>query len=53
MFRSFHSNHPRPERRQQHPFYVVSHEYDSTDERRIPHNDPEIGYDWMAGPKIT
>ena len=36
-----------------HVFYIVSHEYDSTDEGRIPHDDPEIGYDWTAGPEIT
>jgi dTDP-4-dehydrorhamnose 3,5-epimerase len=36
-----------------HVFYIVSHEYDGTDEGRIPHDSPEIGYDWTAGPKIT
>ena len=36
-----------------HVFYVVSHEYDGTDEGRVPHDDPEIGYDWTAKPKIT
>lgn len=36
-----------------HVFYIVSHEYDGTDEGRIPHDDPEIGYDWTAGPEIT
>ena len=36
-----------------HVFYVVSHEYDGTDEGRIPHDDDEIGYDWTAGPEIT
>ena len=36
-----------------HVFYIVSHEYDSTDEGRIPHDDPEIGYDWTAGPEIS
>ena len=35
-----------------HVFYFVSHEYDGTDEGRIPHDDPEIGYDWTAGPPI-
>jgi len=36
-----------------HIFYVVSNEYDGSDERRIPHDDPTIGYDWTAEPKIT
>lgn len=36
-----------------HVFYIVSHEYDGTDEGRIPHDDPEIGYDWTAAPDIT
>jgi dTDP-4-dehydrorhamnose 3,5-epimerase len=36
-----------------HIFYVVSREYDDTDEGRIPHDDLEIGYDWTAGPEIT
>lgn len=36
-----------------HVFYVVSQEYDGTDEGRIPHDDAEIGYDWAAGPEIT
>lgn len=36
-----------------HIFYIASHEYDGTDEGRIPHDDPEIGYDWTAGPEIT
>jgi dTDP-4-dehydrorhamnose 3,5-epimerase len=36
-----------------HVFYIVSHEYDGTDEGRIPHDDPEIGYDWTADPEIT
>ncbi len=36
-----------------HIFYVVSREYDSSDEGRIPHDDPTIGYDWLSGPKIT
>lgn len=33
-------------------FYVTSHIYDSNDEIRIPYNDPEIDFDWMAGPPI-
>ncbi|MGD2105210.1 MAG: dTDP-4-dehydrorhamnose 3,5-epimerase family protein [Anaerolineae bacterium] len=36
-----------------HVFYLTSHEYDGTDEGRIPHDDPEIGYDWTTGPDIT
>jgi len=36
-----------------HVFYIVSHEYDGTDEGRIAHDDVEIGYDWTAGPEIT
>lgn len=36
-----------------HVFYIVSHEYDASDEGRISHDDPEIGYDWTAGPEIT
>ena len=36
-----------------HVFYIVSHEYDGTDEGRIPHDDPKIGYDWTSGPEIT
>ncbi len=33
-------------------FYVTSHTYDPEDEGRIPHDDPEIGYDWLQGPPI-
>jgi dTDP-4-dehydrorhamnose 3,5-epimerase len=36
-----------------HVFYIVSEEYDGTDEGRIPHDDPEIGYDWTAWPTVT
>ena len=36
-----------------HLFYITSHIYDGTDEGRIPHDDPEIGYDWTASPEIT
>jgi dTDP-4-dehydrorhamnose 3,5-epimerase len=36
-----------------HLFYITSHTYDPTDEGRIPFDDPDIGYDWLAGPKIT
>ena len=33
-------------------FYITSHAYDPEDEGRIPHDDPEIGYDWLQGPPI-
>lgn len=33
-------------------FYITSHTYDPEDEGRIPHDDPEIGYDWLKGPPI-
>lgn len=33
-------------------FYVTSHEYDASDEGRLAHDDPEIGYDWNRGPDI-
>ena len=36
-----------------HMFYIVSQEYDGTDEGRIPPDDQEIGYDWTAWPKVT
>jgi dTDP-4-dehydrorhamnose 3,5-epimerase len=36
-----------------HLFYIVSNEFDGSDEGRIPHNDPGIGYDWTAWPEIT
>jgi dTDP-4-dehydrorhamnose 3,5-epimerase len=36
-----------------HLFYITSHTYDASDEGRIAHDDPSIGYDWTAGPKIT
>jgi len=32
--------------------YITSHTYDPEDEGRIPHDDSEIGYDWLAGPPI-
>ena len=35
-----------------HLLYVTSRVYDPGDEGRIPHDDPEIGYDWVAGPPI-
>ena len=35
-----------------HLLYVTSHEYDPADEGRVAHDDPEIGYDWTAGPEI-
>jgi dTDP-4-dehydrorhamnose 3,5-epimerase len=33
-------------------FYVTSNVYNPEDEGRIPHDDPEIGYDWLRGPPI-
>src|SRR5512141_3031824 len=33
-------------------FYVTSNIYDVTEEGRIPHDDPGIGYDWVNGPSI-
>ena len=29
-------------------FYITSNVYDGQDEGRIPHDDPDIGYDWRA-----
>ena len=34
-----------------HMFYVTSNVYDPSDEGRIPHDDPAIGYDWLEGAK--
>ncbi len=33
-------------------FYITSRTYDPEDEGRIPHDDPEIVYDWLQGPAI-
>jgi dTDP-4-dehydrorhamnose 3,5-epimerase len=35
-----------------HLFYITSHVYDPSDEGRLPHDDPTIGYDWQQGPSI-
>lgn len=35
-----------------HLFYITSKTYDADEEGRIPHNDPNIGYNWEAGPEI-
>jgi dTDP-4-dehydrorhamnose 3,5-epimerase len=35
-----------------HLIYVTSNIYDPSEEGRIPHDDPEIGYDWVSGPTI-
>ncbi len=35
-----------------HLFYITSKIYNPEDEGRIPHDDPEIGYDWLKGPVI-
>ena len=36
-----------------HLIYLTSHVYNPDDELRIPHDDPEIGFDWLAGPRIS
>ncbi len=36
-----------------HMLYITSRSYDPADEGRLPHDDPSIGYDWLAGHKIT
>ncbi|MDP3767885.1 MAG: dTDP-4-dehydrorhamnose 3,5-epimerase family protein [Dehalococcoidia bacterium] len=36
-----------------HLVYLTSGTYDTAEERRIPHDDPTIGYDWTAPPPIT
>ena len=36
-----------------HLLYITSRVYDPKDEGRIPHDDADIGYDWLAGPPIT
>ena len=33
--------------------YVTSEVYDPNDELRIPYDDPQIDFDWLAGPPIT
>ncbi len=35
-----------------HLFYLTSHVYNPEDEIRMPYNDPEIDFDWLAGPPI-
>lgn len=35
-----------------HLLYVTSRVYDPQEEGRIPFDDDEIGYDWLAGPPI-
>jgi len=35
-----------------HLFYITSKIYDPSDEGRIAHDDPAIGYDWEKGPAI-
>jgi dTDP-4-dehydrorhamnose 3,5-epimerase len=32
--------------------YVTSGVYDMEEEGRVPHADPKVGYDWIAGPEI-
>jgi dTDP-4-dehydrorhamnose 3,5-epimerase len=38
---------------QTHLVYLTSSTYDPKEESRIPHDDPGIGYDWLAPPPIT
>jgi dTDP-4-dehydrorhamnose 3,5-epimerase len=33
-------------------FYFTSHTYNPDDELRLPYNDPQIDFDWSAGPPI-
>ena len=35
-----------------HLIYVTSMVYNTEEELRIAHDDPEIGYDWVSGPEI-
>ncbi len=35
-----------------HLFYVTSQIYDPKEEGRIAHDEPSIGYDWVASPSI-
>lgn len=35
-----------------HLLYITSNVYDPDEEGRIPHDDPEIGYDWNKPPEI-
>jgi dTDP-4-dehydrorhamnose 3,5-epimerase len=35
-----------------HLFYLTSQVYNPADEGRLPHDDPQIGYDWNRGPEI-
>ncbi len=34
-------------------FYITSQVYDPEDEGRLPHDDPQIGYDFTKWPEIT
>ena len=36
-----------------HLFYITSQVYNPSDEGRIPYDDAEIGFDWLALPPIT
>ena len=35
-----------------HLLYVTSRTYDPEEEGRLPHDAPEIGYDWLRGPEV-
>ena len=36
-----------------HLIYVTSSVYDPAEEGRRPHDDPEIGYDFVSSPPVT
>jgi len=36
-----------------HLIYLTSRTYNPAEEGRLPHDDPSIGYDWLAPPPIT
>ncbi len=38
---------------QAHLVYLTSSTYDVAEEGRLPHDDPRIGYDWLAPPPIS
>ncbi len=33
-------------------FYVTSHIYDVSDEFRMPHDDPDIDFEWLSSPIV-
>jgi len=36
-----------------HVIYITSHVYNPSDELKIAHDDPSIGYDWVSGTPIN